>query len=413
MDNNQRKSRKDSPERKEFFDCLEKHFPGKSRVMIVCLAVKAMEMIMGITLPFCLILIARPGSGKSTITYIIKELGNCYYTDSFTVNAFVTHMANVKEDQLSKIDLLPKIRNKTLITPELAPIFNQKGDKLEEIIGILTRILDGKGYKRDSGAHTQRGYDGNFFFTWIGAVVEISKTVWQSIGNAGPKMYFFRIPEEEISQDEKRKQILEHMNDKSYDEKLKEVSSLVKSFWESLKSNVDGDKVVWNKSKDDPYTMEKIVLLAQLISMLRASIPTSNTAHSSGSDYGYEQPTIEDPERAADAMYNLAKGSAFLDGRNHIIRDDLTVVRDVALSCGPRTRIELFNLLIEHDGELTTSQIVLNMNVTKSTALKYMLELTLVGLVSKTKIPMVTKPEDAIILKDDYDWFLSDEFRSL
>ncbi len=53
------------------------------------------------------------------------------------------------------------------------------------------------------------------------------------------------------------------------------------------------------------------------------------------------------------------------------------------------------------------------MNVTKSTALKYMLELTLVGLVSKTKIPMVTKPEDAIILKDDYDWFLSDEFRSL
>jgi len=40
-------------------------------------------------------------------------------------------------------------------------------------------------------------------------------------------------------------------------------------------------------------------------------------------------------------------------------------------------------------------------------------EFEVLGLVEKTKIPGTTKPEYIINLKKDYQWFLSDEFKSL
>jgi hypothetical protein len=57
----------------------------------------------------------------------------------------------MSDSQLKKIDLLPKIRNKLFLTPELSPMFSVKDDDLNEILGILTRVADGQGYESDSG----------------------------------------------------------------------------------------------------------------------------------------------------------------------------------------------------------------------------------------------------------------------
>jgi hypothetical protein len=53
----------------------------------------------------------------------------------------------MSDSQLKKIDLLPKIRNKLFLTPELSPMFSVKDDDLNEILGILTRVADGQGYE--------------------------------------------------------------------------------------------------------------------------------------------------------------------------------------------------------------------------------------------------------------------------
>ena len=231
------KSRKNIPENiqqeyEKLTNIVEKYFPGKTRFLEVCLSVKAIMMIEGITLPFCLILIAKPGSGKSTILNIVEFLGNCYSTDNFTSKSFVTHIANVEKSKLDEIDLLPKIQNKTFITPELAPLFSGREDNLTETFGVLTKILDGKGYKSESGVHGQRGYNEDIFFTWIGAIVEIRTKIWNMIGHMGPKMYFLRLSSETKSVEDSRKLILEHMNDKSYDQKLSLIKDQTKSFWE-------------------------------------------------------------------------------------------------------------------------------------------------------------------------------------
>jgi hypothetical protein len=45
-------------------------------------------------------------------------------------------------------------------------MFSSRDDDLMEILGILTRILDGHGYESDSGAYGHRGYDEDIMFTW-------------------------------------------------------------------------------------------------------------------------------------------------------------------------------------------------------------------------------------------------------
>ena len=169
---------------------VEKHFPNRYLALETCLAVKALHLIEGITLPLFLILMGGPGSGKTTLLDMVYSERDCYRTDSFTAKSFVTHVSSVSRDMLASIDLLPKIKDKTFLTPELAPTFSSRDDNLMEILGILTRVLDGKGLEKDSGVHGKRGYSGNYFFTWIGAVVEIPRRVWHLMGNLGPKIHF-------------------------------------------------------------------------------------------------------------------------------------------------------------------------------------------------------------------------------
>ncbi len=64
--------------------------------------------------------------------------------------------------------MLPRIKNKFFLTPELAPTFAAKDDDLLQVLGIMTRILDGHGYESDTGAHGHRGYNEEIMFTWVG-----------------------------------------------------------------------------------------------------------------------------------------------------------------------------------------------------------------------------------------------------
>jgi len=49
-----------------------------------------------------------------------------YYTDNFSARSFVSHSTAVTKEQLQEIDMLPKIKDKLFLTPELAPIFAAK-----------------------------------------------------------------------------------------------------------------------------------------------------------------------------------------------------------------------------------------------------------------------------------------------
>lgn len=430
----QRKSRKNSPvidgidssnhydgywvslkqHRENLKEVVNRNFKNKYWLLEACLSIKAQSIIEGVTLPFCLILIGDPSSYKSTILYIIGSLPDCYRTDSFTPKSFVSHAANLSRTKLDTIDLLPKIKNKTLITPELTPLFTAKDENLIENIGILTRILDGKGYQNDSGVHGKRGYEGDYYFTWIGAVVEIPHNVWKILGNLGSKMYFLRLPKDLRTEEEKQYEMIKNLREQSYDVKVDETKNQINSFWKLIlqfPNQTESKKIIWDESNDDYNTLEKISILAQTLSKLRGTIKTWNTVNSGGSNYNYEIPIIEEPTRAFQSLYNLARGHAILYGRNYVTEEDLWVVIAVALSSASKERVELFRLLIENQGELNTNQFIEKGSVSRDTALKNMKQLVILDLVEETQEHSTTKPVTKVKLKDYFKWFLTEEFQ--
>lgn len=98
-----------------------------------------------------------------------------------------------------------------------------------------------------------------------------------------------------------------------------------------------------------------------------------------------------------------------LCGRNYIADEDLSVVRDVALSSASRDRVELFLLLIENNGLLSTNEILEKLHIkSNDTALKKMRQLEILGLVEMIEIPSFTKPIFAIKLKEEFEWLLTE-----
>jgi hypothetical protein len=109
-------------------------------------------------------------------------------------------IAGIKNYQ-KKNGLIPKIKDKILLTSEIAPIINANKDiapiinankdDLRKILGIITRLVDGKGYQSHSRTHGYRGYP-PMMFTWIVAGIEIPSKMWTMLSQLGFKIYFFR-----------------------------------------------------------------------------------------------------------------------------------------------------------------------------------------------------------------------------
>ena len=103
--------------------------------------------------------------------------GITYRSDRFTPRSLVSSAANVGRERLEQVDLLPRIRHRALITPELATIFRGNDDALVDNFAILTALLDGEGLIADSGTHGQRGYTGDYLFVWVGATTPLPTNV--------------------------------------------------------------------------------------------------------------------------------------------------------------------------------------------------------------------------------------------
>ena len=170
----------------------------------------------GCDLPFIGIILGRPSSYKTVVIELLKKWPNTYYTDNFTARSFVSHSTSIDPEELEQIDMLPRIKNRVFLTPELSPMFTTKEEDLAQLLGIITRIADGRGYSSDSGAHGHRGYDEEIMFTWVGAAVDIPFKVFKILNNLGHRLYFYRtqFPEESIEELSEYANIGEDFRDK-------------------------------------------------------------------------------------------------------------------------------------------------------------------------------------------------------
>jgi hypothetical protein len=361
--------------------------------------------ISGCSLPFIGLLLGRPSSSKTQTLSLLSGWYCVYYTDDFTAKSFVSHSTSVLKEELPDIDMLPKLKNRLFLTPELAPMFTVKDEDLNKTLGIITRVADGQGFKSNSGAHGQRGYDENIMFTWIGAVVDIPYKVYKMLGNLGFKLYFFRLPYIEKTEDD----LLTEMSG-DYSSKINKIKLALYEYLYLFETgphliyDSELNKVKWNKDKDDAEAKKCIARLGKLLSHLRCIATTWHTEGTQGSDYGYAVSQPEDPTRATIVLQNLARGHALLTGRNYITLEDIPIVAKTVLSTAQTDRVTVFYLLLDNNGNVSTDDITRSLGVSKPTALKTMAELKVIALVEEYeyKEPGDTQYTRHIRLKDGF-----------
>src|SRR5581483_8887845 len=172
-------------------------------------------------------------------------------------------------------------------------------------------------------------------------------------------------------------------------------------------------KIQWDKKRDSPEAKLFIVRLANLLSRLRATIPTWSTEDTQGSDYAYQTPSIEEPSRAATQLYNLTRGCALSRGRTYITQEDLAIAVSVVLSTGPSDRVSIFETLLSEGGTMLSSQLSAHRNISRHTVHRVMKELEILGLAFVDSIGAHDNSEKRITLSPEFLWCLSPEFAKL
>lgn len=391
------------------------NLPGLWQSLEFELSVQKILNIKDCTLPFAGIVLGPPSSLKTVGIDLFRHWLNVYYTDSFSAKSFVSHSTAVSRRDLPAIDMLPKIKNKLFLTPELSPTFSKKDDDLIDVLGILTRVLDGHGYESDTGAHGHRGYNEPMMFTWIGAAVDIPYKVHKLLGTLGPKLYFFRLSSNKRSVEHYLNEL-----DTKFEEKKAKVQVALFDYlnWFErgpgliIDEKTKLQKIEWDFGKNDESAKTFIVKLGILLARLRGVVPTWHTDDTDGLGYGYTLATIEEPDRAITQLMNLARGHALSQGRNYI--EDVSIVAKVVFSTASLERVRIFELLLEHAGKLTTTEITDSLKIVGNTAKRIMAEFRAIGLVTVGDIKITkgqaTVTEKQISLHEDFHWTLEKDF---
>ena len=385
------------------------------------LSIKTILNIQNCTLPFAGILLGPPSSLKTIIVELFRKWKNSYYTDNFSARSFVSHYSGIKEEQLKKIDMLPMIKDKFFLCSELSPTFTKKEDELNEIIGLITRVLDGQGLVTNSGSCGQRGYEGEYMFTWFAAAVDIPYRAHKLMASIGSKLYFLRLPRTNKTLDE----LVAAMDKDDFMPKVNKIRTALLEYLEWFdrcpvsesddkvtREKNDLIKIQWDSNKDDKYARYIIARIGLLLAHLRGVVPTWETHGTQGLDYAYATARIEEPLRATTQLRNLARGHALSKGRTWITIEDLPLLIKVVLSTASIDRTNIFRLLIAHNGTLTTNMINDSLNTTYHTSHRIMAELKAVELVDMKESQTETEQKE-ITLKYEFDWFLGKEFNEL
>jgi hypothetical protein len=381
------------------------------------LSVKNILHIQDCTLPFAGILLGVPSSLKTVAIELLRAYWHGYYKDDFSPKGWVSHYSGLTEEQLQKNDLLPQIKYKLFLTPELAPLFTGNEDDLKKSFGNLTRILDGKGLQSHSGTQGDRGYYGEYMFAWCGAAVDVSPRVHRMMGNLGPKMYFLRLPKA----GKKEQDIIEQLKNPQFTIDLEKIQRALFEYliWFEACPIMQPYKdtkllrLSWDYERNDVKALKFIARLSLLIAHLRGVVETWETQGTQGSDYAYAPPIIEEPDRAATQLFNLARGHALNEGRNYITMADIPMLIKVVLSTAPLGRAIIFDLLLQHGGKLVSSDIRSSLQFSRPTVLRAMTELMVLRLVDGEQEGESDNSPKSIELKHEFRWCLSRTFRQL
>lgn len=408
---------------------VKRFFPEYWLDALCCINVAISLVFKDFTSPIALFLVGPPSSGKTTVLDMflakIDDVGNYIYRcDNFTPRAWLSHIASVKKEKLKEIHLLPRIENKVMITKDLSCLLSKEYKDLEEDIGVVTVVLDGRGLSTDSGSKGKveyRGESGHVFFCWLGATTPLTKKAWEVMGIKGNRFLFLNIKDRDVEDDT----VIENVfGEISYNEKVEICSEVMGKYIRCFYWKYGLYKIEWDKEKDKNSIIARyIVKLAKLVSILRAPIEyfiSSDDSREARTQF--TQNIIEMPYRLVEQFSTIARSNALNHGRYELNNDDLRIIRYIALSSVPLEKKLTLEVLIASENSengrpvIKTSDLVRELNISNYKAKSIIKLFGILGICEvRTPNPRnnsngitYTFDEYSMVLKEDYLWLLDD-----
>jgi len=379
----------------EWRGVLVDNFPDLTLATEIGLSVIAQLLIKDIQNPFGLIYVDVPSSGKTTLLGFFSDLdGVTLQVDNFTPASFVSHSAKKKESELGKIDLLPRIRYRTLILPDLAPVFSKREDDRNMLLGILTRVMDGRGLETNSGVHGSRGYRGEYPFMLLGASTPISNAVWRSMGNLGQRLFFLKIRSAEKTTTALANQLRNPVREK--ERSCKEATGdFIKTLWESHPKGIE-----WETGNEDQTLLESIGIVASMLAMSRGTTQEQGDQITS---------MCERPDRINQWLYNLARGHAIIQARDKINWADIGVILRVAIDSMPNNRSICLLEAIKNNGKIGIEALMKASGYSKPYTLKIAKEMVALGILEEIRVKNDDpgRPSKTFIIPNKLSWLYS------
>lgn len=326
-------------------EVIEKNFPDLVPAAETCLSVVAQLLMRNVHNCFALVLVDAPSSGKTICLNFFVGLEELIYTtDNFSPAALVSHAANKKTKDLEEIDMLPKIRFKTLVIRELAGLFSEREDILHTKLGILTRVLDGEGWLGESGVHGGRGYQGDYLFMFLGASTPISYRVWKQMRVAGHRLFFLGTHIEKPT----KEQLVAQVMGTDFKTKERACKKATHEFLRTLWGKYP-DGIEWDCKGDNEEAIKWIADIADFTALMRGDVAVYKDKNEMAT-YENTRPEIEHSNRAMQAYTNLARGHALVCGREKLSMEDVPLVLRIALDTAQDPLPELILTLLRSGG---------------------------------------------------------------
>jgi hypothetical protein len=354
-------------------DVLEKvehAYPGLGQTARLVLAAAAATRLQR-KHPLAVILIGGPSTGKTSLLMPLTKGGkdsslanSVLRVDDFTPASLVSHSANRKSTELSKTDLLPKMRDKCVVTKEMAPLFTGHEDELMKKFAVLASVLDGEGYISSSGNHGQRGYTDPITFTLLGAVTPevLMPRVYSALTAIGSRFCFWEMPHRLLDPGSWRGA----GSDRNKIE-LDAAGTLI-SFLDDFFGAIPPGSI-----QREQFTLtetDRVFLsnTASLMALLRSKITIDKDDEGKSFD---SSTSTENPDRAFRYLEQIVFGSAILEDRRDVAITDLHLALGIALgSATPRYR-KIARIFFEADAVRTVQDLTVRTGLDEGTVMKY------------------------------------------
>jgi hypothetical protein len=308
--------------------------------------------------PVWLMIVAPPGSAKTSVLAPLAKLPNVHTIDKVTPNTFLSGQIRTGPVKRNP-SLLHRIGpSGIVVVPDFSTVLSMKGDHRDSVMADLRRIYDGEITKEVGTSEGSLSWKGRL--TMLAAVTPAIDQHHGQVQALGERFLMVRYhrPGGEDAEDAAMLAMNQEPNE------LKEVMGMAVS---GLFEDLPDQKVIC-----PPYLRSQIAAVAEFVARARTHVARDQQKHV------IAEPEPEAPTRLAQQLCGLAKGTARLDHRASVVDADMLLVRRVAFDCIPPIRrrvLDAFRLGQSIPGSIPAS--------TQSYVRQ---DLELVGLVTKSTL---------------------------